>query len=343
MFNVTNAGSNGILGDYQVDNNNITNFIPGDHNSSSSPSPSGLGFLQMTNLTGLFAYQNDSFDGVNLTMSPLEPFDLEAKLGPRRQELYKVTAIAIVYVIIFITGIVGNVATCIVIAQNKFMQTATNYYLFNLAVADLLVLIMGLPQELYSLFSAYPYIFGEAFCIIRGLTAETSTYASILTITAFTVERYVAICHPMRSPSMLVLSRAVKAIVIIWVVSGVCSIPIVYQQGISYIHDDAGVPVPDSAVCTAIKERGLEHAFEISTFLFFFTPMTLITVLYIMIGIAIRRSSLSRAGSDSSTSSTSTVVTGGGHSCLGGKKGKNERRAPVPQRARRAVLKMLGE
>ena len=33
-------------------------------------------------------------------------------------------------------------------------------------------------------------------CGCRTLAAETSTYASILTITAFTVERYVAICHP---------------------------------------------------------------------------------------------------------------------------------------------------
>ena len=80
----------------------------------------------------------------NISASELESsLNLTARLGPRRQELYKVIPITVVYCIIFITGIIGNVCTCIVITRNKYMQTATNYYLFNLAIADLLVLILG--------------------------------------------------------------------------------------------------------------------------------------------------------------------------------------------------------
>lgn len=51
--------------------------------------------------------------------------------------------LTVVYIIIFITGILGNVVTCIVIAKNKSMHTAVNYYLFSLAVSDLLLLISG--------------------------------------------------------------------------------------------------------------------------------------------------------------------------------------------------------
>ena len=80
----------------------------------------------------------------NISASDLESsLNLTARLGPRRQELYKVIPITVVYCIIFITGIIGNVCTCVVITRNKYMQTATNYYLFNLAIADLLVLILG--------------------------------------------------------------------------------------------------------------------------------------------------------------------------------------------------------
>ncbi len=126
----------------------------------------------------------------NITQEELEAsMNLTLILGPKRQELYLVVPITLVYCLIFVTGIIGNVSTCIVIARNKYMQTATNYYLFNLAVADLLVLVLGLPQETYQFWSAYPWIFGNTFCVIRTMAAETSTYASILTITAFTVER----------------------------------------------------------------------------------------------------------------------------------------------------------
>lgn len=51
--------------------------------------------------------------------------------------------LTVIYVIIFITGVLGNVVTCIVIAKNKGMHTAVNYYLFSLAVSDLLLLVSG--------------------------------------------------------------------------------------------------------------------------------------------------------------------------------------------------------
>ena len=114
---------------------------------------------------------------------------LEISMGPRRGPLKTVIAITVVYSVILLSGVFGNICTCLVIAKNKYMHTATNYYLFNLAVADLLLLVIGLPQETYSIWSAYPWIFGDAFCILRTMLAETSTNASILTITAFTIER----------------------------------------------------------------------------------------------------------------------------------------------------------
>lgn len=64
-----------------------------------------------------------------------------------RDPLSVILPISVCYLIIFITGILGNVITCIVIAKNKTMHTATNYYLFNLAVSDFLVLIFGEQQS----------------------------------------------------------------------------------------------------------------------------------------------------------------------------------------------------
>lgn len=51
--------------------------------------------------------------------------------------------LTVIYVIIFVTGLLGNVVTCIVIARNRGMHTAVNYYLFSLAVSDLLLLLSG--------------------------------------------------------------------------------------------------------------------------------------------------------------------------------------------------------
>lgn len=206
------------------------------------------------------------------------------QLPPPRDPLYVVIPITFVYILIFVTGVIGNICTCIVIAKHRTMHTATNYYLFSLAISDLCLLLSGAPQEVYYMWQKYPYVFGEAFCVMRGLMAETSANATVLTITSFTVERYLAICHPFLQHKMSKLSRAVRLILIVWVVSLVLAVPMALQFGVV----DHG---NDLVVCD-VKREIIKHAFELSTALFFLTPMMIITVLYVLIGLKLRSSCL---------------------------------------------------
>ena len=82
---------------------------------------------------------------------------IELIWGKQRETLYKVVPFTIIYVAIFVVGVVGNVCTCIVISRNRYMHTTTNYYLFNLAVSDFL-LVSLLPVDIYQTWSAYPWI-----------------------------------------------------------------------------------------------------------------------------------------------------------------------------------------
>ena len=77
-----------------------------------------------------------------------EPFIEEEYLqkylgGRRAQGLPETILLTVIYCIILISGIIGNVCTCIVIYRNQYMKTATNYYLFSLAISDVLTLILG--------------------------------------------------------------------------------------------------------------------------------------------------------------------------------------------------------
>ncbi|XP_049800119.1 pyrokinin-1 receptor-like [Schistocerca nitens] len=212
--------------------------------------------------------------------------------GPKRDPLYIVVPITIIYAVIFLTGIIGNISTCIVISRNKHMHTATNYYLFSLAVSDLLLLVSGLPPETYHMWSRYPYVFGETFCVIQGFAAETSSNATVLTITAFTVERYVAICHPFQSHAVSKPSRAVKYILLIWLLALCLAVPQAMAFGlVLYEPKNGRSPNPELTTCT-VKRVVIPYAFQISTCVFFVAPMTLISVLYVLIGLQLRRSSV---------------------------------------------------
>ncbi|XP_050428144.1 pyrokinin-1 receptor-like isoform X2 [Adelges cooleyi] len=216
---------------------------------------------------------------------------MEDSLMPKRDPLYIVVPMTIAYSLIFVTGVIGNSITCLVIAKHKYMHTATNYYLFSLAASDLILLVSGLPQEMWSIWSRYPYVFGEIFCQLRGLFSEMSANATVLTITAFTAERYVAICHPFMAQSMSKLSRAVKIIIGIWLVAVLFAIPQALQFTVSSWNDS-----PENVQCN-IREfmlmgsslRLSTVSFTLSTLLFFVLPMTVITVLYVLIGFRLRR------------------------------------------------------
>lgn len=207
---------------------------------------------------------------------------------------YILLPITVLYSLIFVAGLFGNISTCVVISRNKHMHTATNYYLFSLAISDLLLLLSGMPPEVYLLW-VKTYVFGETFCILTGFAAETCANATVLTITAFTVERYVAICHPFLSQTVSKLSRAVKSVIVIWLAALFLAVPQAIQFGVVRIVSK----MPNSTVseealhCTLVNTRPwLKYSFQISTLVFFVAPMSLITGLYLLIGVKLRRSRL---------------------------------------------------
>lgn len=150
-----------------------------------------------------------------------------------------------------------------------------------------------------------------------------TSYASVLTITAFTLERYVAICHPIRSQSITTLSRVVKTIVGIWVMACLCALPFPLHTELIHIrHPTTDEPLELSIMCN-VPHRWLPQMmfiFQISTFVFFLAPMTIITVLYTLIGVRLRNSEIQVETSKNDNSTMNTVT-----------------------KARKAVIKMLGK
>jgi len=68
---------------------------------------------------------------------------LQQHLGYRHRSALESVSLTGVYLLILLTGMFGNVVTCIVIVRNSYMHTATNCYLFSLAVSDTFQLVLG--------------------------------------------------------------------------------------------------------------------------------------------------------------------------------------------------------
>ena len=127
---------------------------------------------------------------------------------------YQVVTILLVLIICGL-GIVGNIMVVLVVMRTKHMRTPTNCYLVSLAVADLMVLVAaGLPNITDSIYGSWVY--GYVGCLCITYLQYLGINASSCSITAFTIERYIAICHPIKAQFLCTFSRAKKIIIFVW-------------------------------------------------------------------------------------------------------------------------------
>lgn len=71
------------------------------------------------------------------------------------EQLYRhnasLTAVyCVAYIIVFIVGLIGNSFVIAVVLRSPRMRTVTNFFIVNLAVADILVIVFCLPATLMS-------------------------------------------------------------------------------------------------------------------------------------------------------------------------------------------------
>ncbi|XP_029947922.1 neuromedin-U receptor 2 [Salarias fasciatus] len=223
-------------------------------------------------------------DSGNYTSEEFSEVNLFEILGPKQSPFF--LPVTTVYLVIFLIGLSGNLLTCAVIAKHKKMRNPTNFYLLSLAVSDLLVLLFGMPLEIYDLWQNYPFPFGEGGCYFKTFLFETVCFASILNVTALSVERYIAVVHPLKTRYLSTNHHAKRVITVVWVVSMICAIPNTSLHGIYYLPQR----MEESAICTVLKPLWIYNmVMQITTVCFYFVPMAIISMLYLVMGIHLGR------------------------------------------------------
>ena len=181
--------------------------------------------------------------------------------------------------IIFVVGVIGNVMVAIVVARNKNMATPTNCYLVSLAIADFVVLIAAVPQEIVSYYLiGNNWIWGQAGCAILIFLQHLGINASSLSLTAFTVERYIAICHPMKAHTVCTFERAKKITIIVWFFAiCYCSPWLALTKVVSMNY---AVDYPTQMCTYKLSREQYLYYYILDIIVFYIIPLLLSCVLY---------------------------------------------------------------
>jgi neuropeptide Y receptor len=101
------------------------------------------------------------------------------EVGPEGllSESYFQAAVYSLYLVIFITALVGNGLVCYVVKASPRMRTVTNFFIGNLAVGDILMALFCVPfSSLHVLLQHWP--FGPYMCRLVSYTQAVSVLVS---------------------------------------------------------------------------------------------------------------------------------------------------------------------
>ncbi|KAM3681170.1 kappa-type opioid receptor isoform X2 [Ammospiza nelsoni] len=137
--------------------------------------------------------------------------------------------ITAVYSVVFVVGLVGNSLVMFVIIRYTKMKTATNIYIFNLAMADALVTTTMPFQSTEYLMNSWP--FGDVLCKIVISIDYYNMFTSIFTLTMMSVDRYIAVCHPVKALDFRTPLKAKIINICIWLLSSSVGISAIVLGG----------------------------------------------------------------------------------------------------------------
>uniref|UniRef100_A0A667Z7H1 Opioid receptor delta 1 n=1 Tax=Myripristis murdjan TaxID=586833 RepID=A0A667Z7H1_9TELE len=179
------------------------------------------------------------------------------------------------YSLICVVGLLGNVLVMYGVVRYTKMKTATNIYIFNLALADALATSTLPFQSAKYLMNTWP--FGELLCKLVIAIDYYNMFTSIFTLTMMSVDRYIAVCHPVKALDFRTPAKAKLINVCIWILSSAIGVPIM-------IMAVTKVTEKGNTVCTLNFPKPQwywDTVTKICVFIFaFVVPVLVITVCY---------------------------------------------------------------
>ncbi|XP_058116752.1 neuropeptide SIFamide receptor-like [Anopheles ziemanni] len=244
-------------------------------------------FRRENSNTAAFVSDWDSYQGAdvggNETAGPFEEYELFYRHS------YTMTAVyCVAYFIVFIVGLVGNSFVIAVVFRAPRMRTVTNFFIVNLAVADVLVIVFCLPATLMSNIFV-PWMLGWLMCKTVPYIQGVSVAASVYSLIAVSLDRFLAIWWPLKL--QITKRRARFMIVCIWIIALGSTVPWALFFELVPIIPEA----PDIKLCVEVWPPGTDGAlyFLLANLVAcYLLPMTLITICYILIWIKVWRRSI---------------------------------------------------
>ncbi|KAI4873648.1 hypothetical protein NFI96_001179 [Prochilodus magdalenae] len=177
----------------------------------------------------------------------------------------------------------GNLLVICIIVFSQHLRTATNYLILSLSVAGLLLGGLVLPPSMVRSLETCWY-FGEVFCAFHSIADIILCNTTVWHLTFISIDRYLAVCHPMQYQNRVSNRLCLAMIVSSWLMSSVFGFAITLAQPEVKTKDSLHKPCVGGCFALHAKEIGVEYSI-----VFYFIPVSVIVSVYSRIFFVARR------------------------------------------------------
>ncbi|KAI1722606.1 7 transmembrane receptor (rhodopsin family) domain-containing protein [Ditylenchus destructor] len=210
----------------------------------------------------------DVSDNLSLDVNSLFAESATPQLAASQTKPY-----ALILIIVPLLTVFGNGLVILAVYREKSLQTATNFLIVSLAISDFLVAICVMSFAIYFEWNSFVWDIGATLCkLYIGVDVACST-ASILNLFSITLDRYMAISHPLAYTQYGTNNaRAAASIFFVWTISIGVGLPVFF--GANNIIEDGR-----QQFC----EFTNPYFIIFSSLLSFFAPCAIMILLYAVI------------------------------------------------------------
>ncbi|CAC5360907.1 LKR [Mytilus coruscus] len=175
----------------------------------------------------------------NLTIEELQylehlRYNLSKKYEPISVSTGILTVLVLLYGSISVIAVIGNALVIFVVLYKRNMQTVTNVFIANLALADVALGVFTIPFQFHAAIMQR-WVVADFMCKVAPFVKNLSVNVSILTLTVIAFDRYIAVMYPLRAGFRKQV--AIIVLLVIWVLSTSSSIPDLLYYKVNIIFD----------------------------------------------------------------------------------------------------------
>ncbi|KAF5903628.1 D(3) dopamine receptor-like [Clarias magur] len=183
---------------------------------------------------------------------------------------------AMLYSLLILAIVFGNVLVCMAVVREKSLQTTTNYLVVSLAVADLLVASLVMPWAVYLEVVGGAWLFSRLYCNIFVTLDVMMCTASILNLCAISIDRYTAVVMPVLYNTTDSSRKRVSVMIgTVWILAFAVSCPLLFGFNTT----------DDPLVCSISNPDFVIYSSVVS----FYLPFVVTLLVYVRIYIFLRK------------------------------------------------------